>query len=210
MAMLFELVEDAVDFRQTAGFGGDDFVDLGLAHVATGAGHSGDLRAKMLGGWPLDALDFERTTGDPLGMAFFVQCAIAARLPHFPDTLDFQRTGFAIVKAADFVRRKTAFLIHGTSRHENVTVGIPVITFRVGMVKTDAKGASIGVAQLQTETTQKRPLLFGVQLMGQGDIHRAAHADIVSLLCPFCDGGKVSWRHGRTDDLGFDHIGLVL
>ena len=108
----------------------------------------------MLGGGPVNALGFERLPVDGFGMPFFLQGAVAARLPHFPDALDFQRAGLSIIKAADFMGGEISFSVHGTGRHENVTVSVPAVAFHVGMVEIHTNGAPVGVAKLKAETAQ--------------------------------------------------------
>ncbi len=102
MAMGLEVVELGIDFRQTAGIGGNEFVDFSLAQPAAVASHGGGFCAKMLGGWALNALGLEGLPADSFGYARFSESAITAGLPHFTDFLDFLRAKLLVVEMADF------------------------------------------------------------------------------------------------------------
>ncbi|MFA7235192.1 MAG: hypothetical protein WC076_13895 [Terrimicrobiaceae bacterium] len=99
--MGFELVELGVDFRQAAGVGRNEFVDFGLPHFAAVASHGECLGAKVLGRGPVNFLGLERKPVDPLGESRFSQGAIAAHLPHFADSVHFQRAKFPVIEIAN-------------------------------------------------------------------------------------------------------------
>jgi len=100
--MIFEALELGVDFRQAAGVGGNECVDLGFAHVAAIASHGGGFRAKVFGCRAINALDFERVAVHGFRHPGFSQRAIAAHLPHLADALDLCGAELAVIEIADF------------------------------------------------------------------------------------------------------------
>jgi hypothetical protein len=209
IGMVFQLVELVVDFRQAAGVGGNELVDFSFPQTAAIAAHGGGFRAKVLCRRTVNQLGFERGAIDAFGHPGFSEGAVAARLPHLADSLDFGGAEFAVVEIANLRLGKIAFVVHGASRHENMSVNIAMVALRIGMVQAHAKPRAVGVAQLKAEPAQKIPLHFRVQLMRKGDIHRPAHAGVPALLRPFGAGGKFAGRHGGADDLRFDDIRFV-
>ena len=108
----------------------------------------------------------------------FSQGAIATHLPHFANPLDFDGTKFAVIETANFRFCKISVFVHGTARHENVTVGIALIALRIRMMQTHANGRTVFVAQLKTEPAQQIPLRLRIQFVGQGHVHGPAHASV--------------------------------
>ncbi|MDD5198995.1 MAG: hypothetical protein PHC88_04270 [Terrimicrobiaceae bacterium] len=175
--MVLEFVELRVDFRQTAGVGGNEFVDFVLAESAAVPGHGGGFCAKVLGGGSVNALGLQRTTVDSFRYSRFPQSTITAGFPHLADSLNFDGAEFPVVEIANFRLGKIAVGVHGAGRHENVAVDIAMVAFRVRMVQTHAKPRPVGVAQLKAEPAHKVPLRFRAQLVRHGHVHRPAHAD---------------------------------
>jgi len=139
-----------IDLSQTAGIGGNEFVDLGLARPAAIADHGRCFCAEVLFSGARDALGFEGLTRDAFGHSGFAESTIAADLPHF----------------ADFLFREIAVVVHGAGGHENMPVNIAMIAFRVRLVQTHAKARPVGIAKLKAETAQQIPLSRRIQLMG--------------------------------------------
>lgn len=100
--MGFELVELGIDFRQTAGVGRNEFVDFGFPHFAAVAVHGGHPGTKVLCCGSVNFLGLERKPVDPFGESRLAQGAVAAHLPHFPNSLDFDGTKFAVIEIANF------------------------------------------------------------------------------------------------------------
>ena len=99
--MVFQLVELGVDFRQTAGVGGNELVDFSFPQSAAVAAHGGRFRAKVLCCRTINPLGFERTAIHALGHPGFSESAIATQLPHLADSLDFDGTKFPVVESAN-------------------------------------------------------------------------------------------------------------
>ena len=103
MAMGFEAVELGIDFRQTAGIGGNELVDFGFAQMATIANHRGGFCAEVLFGGALDALSLKGTSRDAFRHPGFSQSAIAANLPHLPNPFDLLRAKRAVIQFTNFL-----------------------------------------------------------------------------------------------------------
>jgi len=166
MAMGLEVSDLGIDLSQTAGIGGNEFVDLGLVRPAAIADHGRCFCAEVLFSGARDALGFEGLTRDAFGHSGFAESTIAADLPHFADFLDFLRAESAVVEFADFLFREIAVVVHGAGGHENMSVNIAMIAFRVRLVQTHAKARPVGIAKLKAETAQQIPLSRRIQLMG--------------------------------------------
>ena len=132
------------------------------------------------------------------------------RTSHIRESLDFDGTKFAVIETANFRFCKISVFVHGTARHENVTVGIALIALRIRMMQTHAKGRTVFVAQLKTEPAQQIPLRLRIQLVGQGHVHRPAHASVPTPFGLLRTGGQCAGRHVRSEDLPFDQILFVL
>lgn len=208
--MVLEFVELEVDFRQTAGVGGNELVDFVLAESATIPGHSGGFCTKVLGGGAVNALGLERTAVDPFRYSSFPQSTVTAGFPHLADSLNFEGAEFPVVEVADFRFREISLGIHGAGRHENMSVDIALVALRVRVVQAYAQGNSVGVAQLQPESAHKLPLRLRIQLVRHGNIHRPTHAGIPTLFGLFHSRRQFVGLHGRADDLPVDDIGFVL
>jgi hypothetical protein len=94
-----------------------------------------------------------------------------------------------IVQMPDLSFREITLLID-TARHENVTVDIAMIALHIWVMQTYTKRGSVSIAQLKAEPAQEIPLRFRAQLIGQGHIHRSAHAGIPTLLSLLRAGGE--------------------
>lgn len=85
-----------------------------------------------------------------------------------------------------------------------------MVTFRIWVMQAHAKPRPVGVAQLETKTTQKVPLRFRAQLVRHGHIHCTAHAGIPAFLCLLCACGQFGGLDVWADDLAMDDILFVL
>jgi hypothetical protein len=206
----FEVLELTFDLRHVAGCGEDFVVGFRFPRSAAFANHSDCSWTEVLSRWAINPLNFQRVAGYVFRQSSFSQSAIASHLPHFANPLDLDGAKFAIIETANFRFGKISVFVDDAAGHENVAVGIALISFGIGMMQTHAKSRTVFVAQLKTESAQQIPLSLRIQLMGQGNVHRPADASVPTPFGLFRTGGEFVRRHVRSEDLPFDHILLVL
>ncbi len=145
----------------------------------------------MLGRRSVNSLGFQREAGYVFRQFRFSQGAIATHLPHFANPFHFDRAKFPIIETANFRFGKISVFTDSAARHEYVTVGIAQIALRIRTMQTHAKGRTVFVAQLKTESAQQIPLRLRIQLMGHGHVHRPAHASVPAPFGLLRTGGQL-------------------